>query len=98
MAEETVYKYVIASWTLGARIDKVRLVKETAQLVTVLDRFEAEDRFKKQGRAFKTWEEAHQELLRRAEVDVANSERRLKGARQTLLEIQAMESGGDKCH
>jgi hypothetical protein len=98
VAGETVYKYVISPWTLKAKIDKLRLVKETAQFVTVLDRFEAEDRFKKQGRAFNTWEEAHRELLCRAEVDVANSERRLKSARQTLLEIQAMESGGEKCH
>lgn len=97
MTEETVYKYVISSWTLRARIEKLRLIKETAQFITVLDRFETEDRFKKQGRAFDNWEGAHQELLRRAESDIANAERKLNAAQQTMREIQAMELGGDKC-
>lgn len=70
MTEETVYKYVISSWTQCA-----------------------EQRFKKQGRAFDTWEEAHQELLRRAESDIANAERKLNAAQQTMREIQAMELG-----
>lgn len=96
MTEKTVYKYVISHWTLRARIDKLRLIKETAQFVTVLDRFEvAEDTFKKQGRAFDTWEEAHQELLRQAEADVVSAERRLDAAQQIAVEINAMRPEED---
>lgn len=95
MTEETIYKYVISSWTLRARIEKLRLIKETAQFVNVLDRFETEDRFKKQGRAFDAWEEAHQELLRRAEVEVVSAERRLDAAQQIAAEINAMRPEED---
>lgn len=95
MTEKGIYKYVISSWLLRAKIDKLRLVKETAQFVTVLDRFSCEDRFKKKGRAFDTWEEAHQELLRRAEADVASAERRLDAAQQIAVEINAMRPEED---
>lgn len=96
MTEKTIYKYVLSPWTLRARIDKLRLVKETALFVTVLDRFEcAEERFKKQGRAFDTWEEAHQGLLRRAEAEVASAERRLDAAQQIAAEINAMRPEED---
>lgn len=82
MTEKGIYKYVISSWLLRAKIDKLRLVKE-------------EDRFKKKGRAFDTWEEAHQELLRRAEADVASAERRLDAAQQIAVEINAMRPEED---
>lgn len=90
MTEKGIYKYVISSWLLRAKIDKLRLVKETAQFVTVLDRFSCEDRFKKKGRAFDTWEEAHQELLRRSQLAVANAECRLEYYRRVAAEIQTM--------
>lgn len=84
MTEETVYKYVISPWTLRARIDKLRLIKETGQPGIILAGFE-----------FETWEEAHRELLRRAKLDVTSAEHRLDTAQQIAAEINAMRPEED---
>ena len=72
MTEPKIYMYVLESekFTPEARILKCELVKETTAFATlkIPDRHgrTTQDKLKKAGRVFDTWEEAHNELMARA--------------------------------
>ena len=89
--EMTMYR--IESWRDD--IEPIRVAKETASFVTVVERdWRGKDvsrRQAKDGRIFRTWEDAHKELLDRAQQGVKYAEDALQRARTKLGQVKVMK-------
>jgi hypothetical protein len=89
MTEPKIYRYVLESekFTPEARILRCKLVNETTAFATLeIPNWygrTTQDRLKKAGRVFNTWEEAHNELMARAH-------RHLDQARSQLQRAQGL--------
>ena len=79
----TTYKYVLPRFSLQAKIQRLECIKETAKFVTLIDRFDCEERRSKSNGVYDTWDEAHTALTRIVEAE-------LNGARLRLQHLQGM--------
>ena len=64
------YKYVLPRFSLQAKIQRLECVEETAKFVTLIDRFDCEEKRSKAKGVFDTWEEAHAALTRIVEAEL----------------------------
>ena len=89
-ATAKIYKYFLPRFSLSARILRFQCVDETKCFVTIVDDYGPERR-KKNNLVHDTWESAHAELLRLAEMEVKNAALDLQRAQDLANEIAYMK-------
>lgn len=72
------YKYVLPRFSLQAKIQRLECIKETAKFVTLIDRFDCEEKRSKANGVYDTWEEAHAALTRIVEAELNTVRLRLQ--------------------
>ncbi len=102
MTEPKIYRYVLESekFTPEARILRCELVNETTAFATLKipdwRGMTIQDRLKKAGRVFDTWEEAHNELMARAHRHLDQARSRLQRAQSLHGNIVGMRPPADE--
>lgn len=86
------FKYFLSRFWLSANIQKLEVIKETNSFVTLIDRFDCEDRRKKNNLVHDTWESAHRELMRLAVRELDDACIKLRKAQQLITEIKDMKN------
>lgn len=93
MTEQTtakVYKYFLPRFSLSAQIRRFQCAHETKSFVTIVDDY-GSDRRKKNNLVHDTWESAHAELLRLAEMRLKQAALDLQKAQDLVSEIAYMK-------
>lgn len=91
-ANQKQFKYFLSRFWLAANIQKLEVIKETNSFVTLIDRFDCEDRRKKNNLVHDTWESAHAELMRLAVRQLDDACIKLRKAQQLITEIKDMKN------
>ena len=91
-ANQKRFKYFLSRFWLSANIQKLEVVKETNSFVTLIDRFDCEDRRKKNNLVHDTWESAHTELMRLALRQLDDACMKLHKAQQLVTEVKDMKN------
>ena len=98
----TVYRYVVKAekFTLEPKILRCELVSETLAFATLnipdWRRKARQDRIKKTGQVFNTWEEAHNELMARAHRQLNQARLQLQRAQSLHGSIVGMRPPADE--
>lgn len=85
------YKYVLPRFSLKAKIQRLECIKETAKFVTLIDRFDCEEKRSKAKGVYDTWEEAHAALTRIVEAELNGARRRLQYLQDVAGNVKGMK-------
>jgi len=85
------YKYVLPRFSLQAKIQRLECVKETAKFVTLIDRFDCEEKRSKAKGVYDTWEEAHAALTQIVEAELNAVRHRLQYLQGVAGNVRGMK-------